>query len=50
MSLIGCRNSMEDVEFLEEMDNATNLQMVISKLPYKIKERWHVEAYELQEK
>ncbi|KAL3975057.1 hypothetical protein ACER0C_023683 [Sarotherodon galilaeus] len=50
MFLTGCRNTMEDVEFLEEMDNPTNLRTVISKLPYKTRERWRVEAFELQEK
>lgn len=47
MSLTGCCNTMEDVEFLEKMDNPTNLRTVISKLPYKMKERWRVEAYEI---
>ncbi|KAI2644916.1 DNA repair protein RecO [Labeo rohita] len=50
MFLIGCRISMEDIEFLEEMDNPTNLRTVISKLPYKMKERWRVEAFELKER
>nr|XP_021329205.1 uncharacterized protein LOC110439111 [Danio rerio] len=50
MFLIGCRNSMEDIEFLEEMDNPTNMRTVISKLPYKLKERWRVEAFELKER
>ncbi|KAL2082024.1 hypothetical protein ACEWY4_021842 [Coilia grayii] len=50
MFLIGCRNSVQDLEFLEEMDNPTNLRTVISKLPYKMKERWRAEAFELQER
>lgn len=50
MFLTGCRNIMEDVEFLEEMDNPTNLRTVISKLLYKTQERWRVEAFEFQEK
>ncbi|KAL1281782.1 hypothetical protein QQF64_000585 [Cirrhinus molitorella] len=50
MFLIGCRNSMEDIEFLEEMDNPTNMRIVISKLPYKMKERWRAEAFELKER
>lgn len=49
MFLIGCRNSMEDIEFLEEMDNPTNLRALISKLPYKMKERWRTEAFNLKE-
>ncbi|XP_076839331.1 uncharacterized protein LOC143484479 [Brachyhypopomus gauderio] len=50
MFLIGCCNTMEDIEFLEEMDNPTNLRTVISKLPYKMKERWRAEAFELKER
>lgn len=49
MFLIGCRNTMEDIEFLEEMDNPTNLRTVVSKLPYKLKERWRAEAYDIKE-
>ncbi|KAL7883475.1 hypothetical protein SRHO_G00011330 [Serrasalmus rhombeus] len=48
--LVGCHNTMEDVQFMEEMDNPTNMRIVISKLPYKMRERWRVEAYELKEK
>lgn len=43
MFLIGCRNTMEDIEFLEKMDNSTNLRTVVSKLPYKLKERWRAD-------
>ncbi len=50
MFLIGCRNTMEDIEFLEEMDNPTNLRTVVSKLPYKLKERWRAEAYDIKER
>ena len=50
MFLIGCRNSMEDIEFLEEMDNPTNLRSLISKLPYKMKERWRTVAFDLKER
>ncbi|KAL7848676.1 hypothetical protein SRHO_G00202990 [Serrasalmus rhombeus] len=50
MFLIRCCNSMEDIELLEEMDNPTNLRTVLSKLPYKMKERWRTEAFELKER
>lgn len=46
--LIGCRNTMNDVEFMEEMDNPSNMKAVISKLPFKLKERWRNQAYEIQ--
>lgn len=50
MFLVGCRNSMEDIDFLDEMDNPTNLRTVVSKLPYKMKERWRAEAFDIKER
>lgn len=46
--LIGCRNTMNDIEFMDEMDNPSNMKTVISKLPFKLKERWRNQAYEIQ--
>ncbi|KAL2099293.1 hypothetical protein ACEWY4_005773 [Coilia grayii] len=46
--LIGCKNTMTDVEFMEEMDNPSNMRTVISKLPYKVRERWRNTAFDLQ--
>lgn len=37
--LKGCENTMNDVEFMEEMDNLSNMKTVISKPPFKMKER-----------
>lgn len=48
--LTGCPNTMEDVEFMEEMNNPTNMKIVVSKLPYKMKEKWRNVAYEILEK
>lgn len=50
MFLVGCRNTMQDIDFLEEMDNPTNLRSVVSKLPYKMRERWRAEAYDIKER
>ncbi len=47
--LTGCKNTMEDVEYLEEMDNPTNMRTVVSKLPFKIRERWRNTAYDIKE-
>lgn len=41
---------MEDGEFMEEMDNPTNMRVILSKLPYKMKERWRPEAYDIKER
>ncbi|KAJ8367142.1 hypothetical protein AAFF_G00330770 [Aldrovandia affinis] len=48
MFLVGCHNTMEDIESLEEMDNPTNLRTVVSKLPYKMKERWRAGSLQHQ--
>lgn len=37
--LTGCHNTMQDVDYMAEMDNATNMRVIISKLPYKMRER-----------
>lgn len=47
--LIGCRNTMDDIEFMEEMDDPTNMRVVISKLPYKMREKWRITAFEINE-
>lgn len=45
-----CCNAMEDVSFMSEMNMPSNMRAIISKLPYKMRERWRNTAYELQEK
>lgn len=47
--LTGCKNTMEDVEYMDEMDNPTNMRIVMSKLPFKIRERWRNTAYDIKE-
>ncbi|KAL6491192.1 hypothetical protein MHYP_G00015370 [Metynnis hypsauchen] len=42
--LTGCRNAMADVAYMEELDNAVNMRSIISKLPYKMRERWRAIA------
>lgn len=37
--LVSCRNVLEDVDYMDELDNPTNMRVIISKLPYKIRER-----------
>ena len=48
--LVSCRNTMEDVQYMDELDNPTNMRVIISKLPYKLKEKWRGHAFEIQEK
>lgn len=42
--LTGCRNAMMDVEYMEELDNTANMRAIVSKLPYKLRERWRTYA------
>lgn len=48
--LTGCNNAMQDLNQLQEMENPTNLRIIISKLPYKMREMWRVSAFDIQEK
>ena len=47
--LIGCRNTMQDVDYMDEMDNPTNMRAILSKLPYKMRDRWRHKAFDIQE-
>ena len=48
--LVSCRNVMEDIDYMEEMDNPTNMRAIIAKLPFRTRERWRVHAFDIQEK
>ncbi len=48
--LIGCRNTMADVEFMDEMNNPTNMRTVLSKLPFRLRERWRNTAFDIQQR
>lgn len=37
---LGCCNIMEEIAFMEELNLASNLRSLVSKLPYKLRERW----------
>ena len=47
--LIGCRNTMQDFEYMDEMDNPTNMRAILAKLPYKMRDRWRQKAFDIQE-
>ncbi|XP_076852605.1 uncharacterized protein LOC143506910 [Brachyhypopomus gauderio] len=46
---VTARNTMQDVDYMEEMDNPTNMRAVLSKLPYKMREKWKHVAFEILE-
>lgn len=48
--LVGCCNTVNDVDYMEEMNNPTNMKSILSKLPFKLKERWRSYAYDIQER
>ena len=47
--LRSCCNTMEEMEYMEELDTVSNMRSIVLKLPYKLRERWRNKAYELQE-
>lgn len=40
LCLTGCCKTMDSIEYMEEMDNPTTMRAILSKLPYKLKEKW----------
>ncbi|XP_060753769.1 uncharacterized protein LOC132864368 [Neoarius graeffei] len=48
--LINCNNAMSDLEYLDEMENAANMRTVISKLPYRLREKFRSVAIDIQKK
>ena len=48
--LTGCNNVMKNMEYLEEMNSPSNLRIVLSKLPFRLRERWRVIAFDIQER
>ncbi|KAK2879287.1 hypothetical protein Q8A73_007303, partial [Channa argus] len=48
--LTGCSNAMSDINYLEDLDNTTNIKALANKLPYKLKETFRKYACDLQEK
>lgn len=44
-----CCNAIEEFEYISELDMPANMQAVVQKLPYKLRERWRTRASELLE-
>ena len=38
------------MEYLEEMNSPSNLRIVVSKLTFRLRERWRVIAFDIQER
>lgn len=48
--LTGCYNTVESIKYNTEMDSPTNMRTIISKLSFKLRERWRGVTCEIQEK
>lgn len=48
--LTGCCNTIDSVEYVEEMDSPSNMRAIVSKLPFRLREKWRAVACELQER
>ena len=48
--LRGCCNTMQDLRIMEELDLPSNMKLIITKLPYKLKEKWRSTACDILEK
>ena len=46
--LRSCCTAMEQLEYMEELDTISNMRNIIFKLPYKLREKWHSKACEVQ--
>ena len=49
MFLRSCCNTMEEMDYMQELDTISNMRSIALKLPFKLKEKWRDKAYELQE-
>ena len=47
--LRSCCNVMEKLKYVRELDIPTNMRAVMSKLPYKLRERWRIVAHDILE-
>lgn len=45
--LRSCCNAMQDLKMMEELDLPSNMKLIISKLPYRLKEKWRTTAYDI---
>lgn len=48
--LAGCCKTLGSIQYMEELDNPTSMKAILSKLPYKLKEKWRGKVFDLQER
>ena len=49
-SLRGCCNAMQDLQNMEELNLPSNIKLIMSKLPYKLREKWRSTACDILER
>lgn len=47
--LNSCFNVMNSIHYLEELNHPVNMKAIIAKLPYKLKEKWRSNAFDLHD-
>ncbi len=47
--LRGCCKVTEDLQYLQELDMPSNMRLIISKLPFRLRERWRAVAHNILE-
>ncbi len=48
--LHGCCNVMRTLRNMDELNLPSNMRLLISKVPYKIKEKWRSHAFDIKER
>ena len=48
--LLECQNTMEGLDYMSELNHTTNIQMLVRKMPFKLRERWRGLTTDIQER
>ena len=48
--LRSCCNAMQELEIMQELNLPTNIKLIMSKLPFKLRERWRTVANDILER
>ncbi|KAK0142765.1 hypothetical protein N1851_019297 [Merluccius polli] len=48
--LRSCYNTLSGIDYVEELENAANLRIIASKLPFKLRDNWRTVVCDIQER
>ena len=48
--LRSCYNTLSGIDYVEELENAANLRIIVSKLPFKLRDNWRTVVCDVQER